>query len=71
VYFVEPTPQGGLYAIGHDSLSGEIRTLKLQRMQKVQVLDEVFEIPPDFDAFPKVNGLPDPLKFLDGKPVRS
>jgi proteasome accessory factor B len=49
-YFVEPTPQGGLYAIGHDGLSGEIRTLKLQRMQKVQVLDELFEIPPDFDA---------------------
>jgi predicted DNA-binding transcriptional regulator YafY len=49
-YFVEPTLQGGLYAIGHDGLSGEIRTLKLQRMQKVQVLDELFDIPPDFDA---------------------
>jgi proteasome accessory factor B len=49
-YFVEPTPQGGLYAIGHDGLSGEIRTLKLQRMQKVQLLDAQFTIPPDFDA---------------------
>jgi pimeloyl-ACP methyl ester carboxylesterase len=29
------------------------------------------EIPPDFDAFPKINGLPDPLKFLDGRPVRT
>src|SRR6185369_5470773 len=29
---------------------GEIRTLKFQRMQKVQVLDEPFDIPPDFDA---------------------
>src|SRR5258707_4926278 len=49
-YFIEPTPQGGLYAVGHDMLSGEIRTLNLQRMQKVQVLDESFNIPPGFDA---------------------
>jgi predicted DNA-binding transcriptional regulator YafY len=49
-YFIEPTPQGGLYAIGHDGLSGEIRTLKFQRMQKVQLLDDPFDIPADFDA---------------------
>ncbi|HXB67583.1 MAG TPA: alpha/beta fold hydrolase [Candidatus Acidoferrales bacterium] len=36
-----------------------------------QWLDKTGELPPDFDAFPKVNGLPDPLKFLDGKPVRT
>ena len=29
------------------------------------------ELPPDFDALPRINGLPDPLKFLDGKPVRT
>ena len=29
------------------------------------------ELPPDFDALPRVNGLPDPLKFLDGRPVRT
>jgi len=29
------------------------------------------ELPPDFDALQRVNGLPDPLKFLDGKPVRT
>jgi len=49
-YFVEPSPQGGLYAIGHDGLSNEIRTLKLQRIQKVQVLDDRFEVPAEFDA---------------------
>ena len=49
-YFVEPTPQGGLYVIGHDGLSGEIRTLKLQRIQKIQLLDDPFNIPADFDA---------------------
>jgi dienelactone hydrolase len=36
-----------------------------------QWLDKTGELPPDFDAFPRVNGLPDPLKFLDGKPVRT
>ncbi len=28
-------------------------------------------LPPDFDALPGVNGLPDPLRFLDGRPVRN
>jgi pimeloyl-ACP methyl ester carboxylesterase len=34
-------------------------------------LEKTGEVPPDFDAFPRVNGLPDPLKFLDGRPVRT
>jgi predicted DNA-binding transcriptional regulator YafY len=49
-YFIEPTPQGGLYTIGRDGLSGEIRTLKFQRMQKVQLTDEPYTIPTEFDA---------------------
>ncbi len=28
------------------------------------------ELPPDFDALPRMNYLPDPLRFLDGRPVR-
>ena len=36
-----------------------------------QWLEKTGELPPDFDSFPKVNGLPDPLKFLDGRPVRT
>jgi pimeloyl-ACP methyl ester carboxylesterase len=36
-----------------------------------QWLDKTGELPPDFDAWPRMNGLPDPLKFLDGRPVRS
>jgi pimeloyl-ACP methyl ester carboxylesterase len=36
-----------------------------------QWLQKTGELPPDFDSFPKVNGLPDPLKFLDGRPVRT
>jgi predicted DNA-binding transcriptional regulator YafY len=49
-YFVEPTSQGGLYAIGYDKLGKGMRTLKLQRMERIQLLDERFEIPNDFDA---------------------
>ena len=29
------------------------------------------ELPPDFDALPRTNYLPDPLRFLDGRPVTS
>src|SRR5271156_5599314 len=36
-----------------------------------QWLDKTGELPPDFDALPRMNGLPDPLKFLDGRPVRT
>jgi pimeloyl-ACP methyl ester carboxylesterase len=36
-----------------------------------QWLDKTGELPPDFDSLPRVNGLPDPLKFLDGRPVRT
>jgi dienelactone hydrolase len=36
-----------------------------------QWIDKGGELPPDFDALPKNNSLPDPLKFLDGKPVRT
>ena len=36
-----------------------------------QWLDKTHELPPDFDALPRINGLPDPLKFLDGRPVRT
>jgi pimeloyl-ACP methyl ester carboxylesterase len=28
-------------------------------------------LPPDFDALPRMNDLPDPLRFLDGRPVKT
>ena len=34
-------------------------------------LQRTGELPPDFDALPKNNGLPDPLTFLDGKAVKT
>src|SRR5437867_12063631 len=33
-------------------------------------LQRTGELPPDFDALPKINGLPDPLQFLDGHMVK-
>jgi pimeloyl-ACP methyl ester carboxylesterase len=32
-----------------------------------QWIDKTNALPPDFDALPRINGLPDPLLFLDGK----
>ncbi len=34
-------------------------------------LERSGELPPDFDALPRINGLPEPLQFMDGKPVRT
>jgi predicted DNA-binding transcriptional regulator YafY len=49
-YFVEPSGTGySCYVIGLDDWSGEIRTFKLERLERAQMLDEVYEIPKDFD----------------------
>src|SRR5579862_725760 len=34
-------------------------------------LEKSGELPPDFDSLPRRNTLPDPLHFLDGRPVRT
>src|SRR5580692_8458370 len=34
-------------------------------------LEKNGELPPDFDSLPRVNALPDPLRFLNGQPVRA
>jgi len=61
------------------SMTPEERRQYLERL--LEILPEVpsfnewfertGEIPPDFDAFPRTNGLPDPLQFLDGRQVSS
>ena len=49
-YFVEPSGSGyACYAIGFDDWSGEMRTFKLERLERAQMLDESYDIPPDFD----------------------
>jgi proteasome accessory factor B len=49
-YFIEPSGVGaGCYVIGLDDQSGELRTFKLERLDRVEALDERYDIPPDFD----------------------
>ncbi|MGA2796321.1 MAG: alpha/beta fold hydrolase [Thermoguttaceae bacterium] len=58
-----------------DDQRREYRDKLLQLLPEVpsfkQWIDKTGELPPDFDAMPKNNSLPDPLKFLDGKPVQT
>ncbi|MCC6174732.1 MAG: transcriptional regulator [Chloroflexi bacterium] len=49
-YTLEPNPNGhGLYVVGHDHLSGGLRTFKLERIQHVDPTPEHFLVPPSFD----------------------
>lgn len=49
-YFVEPSGAGyACYAVGFDDWSGEMRTFKLERLERAQMLDETYEIPEGFD----------------------
>jgi predicted DNA-binding transcriptional regulator YafY len=50
-YFIEPNPAGHTrYLIGQDSLSGEVRTFKLERIREAELTSERFTVPPEFDA---------------------
>ncbi len=40
---------GGLYAIGHDHRSGEIRTFAIDRIERVALEERTFSVPEDFD----------------------
>ncbi|NNJ09378.1 WYL domain-containing transcriptional regulator [Chloroflexales bacterium ZM16-3] len=51
-YFVEvsrSTP--GAYVIGFDRLRGAIRTFKIERIERADLLDEHYTIPDDFDPY--------------------
>lgn len=49
-YFVEPSGAGyACYVIGLDDWSGEMRTFKLERLERAQMLDETYEIPSSFN----------------------
>jgi proteasome accessory factor B len=47
-YALEPTASG-LYVVGYDDWSEEIRTFKLERLESARVLEETYSIPEDFD----------------------
>ena len=40
---------GGLYVIGHDHKSGEVRTFAVDRIREIGLSEEAFEIPDTFD----------------------
>lgn len=48
-YFVEPTANGGLYAIGFDDVSQGVRAFKLVAIRRAMLLDSSYEIPRQFD----------------------
>ncbi|MBI5671487.1 MAG: WYL domain-containing protein [Chloroflexi bacterium] len=48
-YFVEPTANGGLYAIGFDDLSQSVRAFKVVAIRRALLLDSAYEIPRQFD----------------------
>jgi predicted DNA-binding transcriptional regulator YafY len=49
-YFLEPSGVGyACYVIGFDDWSGELRTFKLERLERAQMLDEMYEIMEGFD----------------------
>ena len=40
---------GGLYVIGHDHQSGEVRTFAIDRIVEIEATDKSFEVAPSFD----------------------
>jgi predicted DNA-binding transcriptional regulator YafY len=49
-YAVEPSGTGyACYVIGFDDWSGEMRTFKLERLERAQMLDATYKIPDGFD----------------------
>ncbi len=62
-YTIEPSSAGGLYLIGHDSLSNEIRTFKFDRIEHTELMPETYEIP---SAFNPENYLADAWGIMSG-----
>ena len=51
-YFLEPSGVGyALYVIGFDHLRQDIRTFKVERLERVEVTEERFEVRADFDPY--------------------
>src|SRR6516164_4974639 len=61
-------------AMTPDELKAYQQTL-LENLPRVASFDAWIaksqELPPDFDALPRNNALPDPLVFFDGRPVKT
>lgn len=48
-YMIEPSNTGGIYVIGYDDWAEDIRTFKLERLERVEKLAEPYTIPEEFD----------------------
>lgn len=48
-YTIEPSIPGGLYTIGYDESAHDIRTFKVERIEKATRLPDTYTIPPNFD----------------------
>ncbi|NDJ33965.1 MAG: WYL domain-containing protein [Chloroflexi bacterium] len=48
-YTVEPSASGGLYVIGFDDWASDIRTFKLERVERADRLPDTYDIPASFD----------------------
>ncbi len=49
-YFIEPYAVGQTtYVIGHSDPPGKLRTLKIERIERVEITRQPYDIPPDFD----------------------
>jgi predicted DNA-binding transcriptional regulator YafY len=49
-YFIEPTAEGRhIYVFARDSVSGEVRSFRLDRIRSARLLPTTFTVPDDFD----------------------
>jgi predicted DNA-binding transcriptional regulator YafY len=79
-YFVEPNPGGhSRYVIAHDSVSGEARTFKVERIEQAELTADQFDIPLEFDVGDRLRhawGISDEdavhvrLRFIDASAAR-
>ena len=68
-----------VHAQAPDKMSTQERQEYLQKLQQILPSDPSFDawlkntgtLPPDFKALPRQNSLPDPLKFMNGRTVRT
>ncbi len=67
-YYIEPYAIGqSTYAFGYREPPGEIRTFKIERIERVEILREIYRIPENFDPFEMLSEAWG-IWFKEGKP---
>lgn len=49
IYFLEPSASGGLFAVGFDYMTNRVGSVQLQRIKRVDLLNETYDVPSYFD----------------------